>query len=436
MKRIVTLILALLLALSLLTATAEEKNMDLSILWAGGGNGEFVNYAAEYLEDNFGVNVNLEYNTKAHEVFQPMLVAGNPPDIVMVQFGFFNYFGAIQAGAFQAVDELLATPVNGTDKTVGDIANPDIVNAVMVDGHNYLLSSNMNVGGMYYDKAMFDEHGWEVPKTWDEFIALCEEIVTTTDIAPIAYPGMYPYYFDCFFLPQIWALGDGLDTVRAFNNVEEGFWTSEPVKEAVARVEYMRDHGYFLKNMIGLSHTETQMEFINGNVAMICCGSWLANEMDGNWPDGFDLHYMNTPATASADDDQYVQLSGHLFGFPAAAKNKDWNAEFLAAYYSEESAVRVAKECGVVITPAYVATNPEIQEALPPSVVESFTHANDDVGYYTLSTKWYSEWYAEYQNLIDELVDGQITGEAFCDTMEANTAALRADDTIVKYQVG
>lgn len=198
----------------------------------------------------------------------------------------------------------------------------------------------------------------------------------------------------------------------------------------------MQQHGYFLDNMIGLSHTETQMEFINGNVAMLCCGSWLENEMSGNWPDGFDLHFMVTPAVSSADEEKFVQLSGHLFAFPAAAKNKEWNADFVAAYFSEESAVRVAKECGVVITPEYVASNDEIKAALPASVVETFTLTNENTGYYMLASKWYSEWNAEYQNLMDELVDGQITADAFCSQMEENTAALREDSNIVKYTVG
>ena len=416
-------------------AAQTKTNYDLSILWAGGGNGEFVNYAADYLRNEYGVNVNLEYNTLAHEVFQPMLVAGNPPDIVMVQFGFFNYFEAIQAGAFQDAGPYLDVKVNGSDKTVREIANPDIVNAVSVNGGNYLISCNENVGGLYYNKAMFDEHGWEVPQTWDEFVALCAEI-KAAGIAPLAYPGMYPYYFDCFLFPQILALGDGAETLKDYNNLEPGFWTSEPVKQAMERVEFLRDNGYFLDNLIGLSHTETQMEFINGNVAIICCGSWLENEMSDSWPEDFDLHFMITPAADNANDEKFIQLSGHLFGFPSAAKNKEWNSEFLAAYFSEESAVKVAKECGVVICPEYVAENEEIREALPKSVVETFTQVNENSGYYMLASKWYSEWYSEYQNLLDQLVDGQISADEFCTTMEQNTEALRNDSSIAKYTVG
>ena len=33
-----------------------------------------------------------------------------------------------------------------------------------------------NAAGMLYNKDMFAEKGWDIPETWDEFIALCEEI--------------------------------------------------------------------------------------------------------------------------------------------------------------------------------------------------------------------------------------------------------------------
>ena len=33
-----------------------------------------------------------------------------------------------------------------------------------------------NAAGVLYNRAMFKEHGWEIPKTWEELMALCEEI--------------------------------------------------------------------------------------------------------------------------------------------------------------------------------------------------------------------------------------------------------------------
>ena len=78
---------------------------------------------------------------------------------------------------------------------------------------------------------------------------------------------------------------------------------------------------------------------------MLACGSWLENEMAGNWPDGFELAYMETPAGDAADDETYVVVTGNMFAFPSAAENKDWIGEFLQTYYSADSAAAAICPC-------------------------------------------------------------------------------------------
>ncbi|MEF9975048.1 MAG: hypothetical protein RR893_14100, partial [Clostridia bacterium] len=134
MKKTWGLLLILCLLLSTFgTAFAAGDNKDLSILWSSGGNGDYVNYTAEHLKALYDLNVNLEYNSKAHEVLQPQIVAGNPPDIAMVQHSFFDYFSAIEAGAYTKITDYLSLSVEGSDKTVGEVANADIINSMLVD---------------------------------------------------------------------------------------------------------------------------------------------------------------------------------------------------------------------------------------------------------------------------------------------------------------
>lgn len=40
----------------------------------------------------------------------------------------------------------------------------------------YGLPYAANAAGILYNEDMFVEHGWEIPETWDEFIALCDTI--------------------------------------------------------------------------------------------------------------------------------------------------------------------------------------------------------------------------------------------------------------------
>ena len=435
MKRVLAFLLAASLLLMPLAATAAGDNKSLSVLWASTGYGNYADYTAERLKELYGLDITLEYNAKAHEVLQPQIVAGNPPDVAMVQQNFFNYFAAIDAGAFTPITSYLDLTVDGGDETVRTMANQSIVDSLRVGGEAYVTMSNMNVAGLCYNKAMFREHGWEVPHSWDEFTALCEKIKSTTDIWPFIYPGMYPYYLSQFFYPMVAAAGRGTESIKDINNMKEGIWLSDEVKTAAERLQYMRDHGYFYDGLISLDHTSSQMEFVNGKVAMVSAGSWLQNEMADSWPEGFELGYMVNPGTASPEGEKFVQISGTLMGFPSAAKNKDWIGEFLQVYYSPASASAVAKKTGAVISPVAVSTNEEVRASLSPFVTDCFSAAAENTSIFMIYTIWYSEFFAGFQNQLTALVSGEIDAPAFCENMEALAQAVRADDSLVKYTV-
>jgi alpha-glucoside transport system substrate-binding protein len=54
-----------------------------------------------------------------------------------------------------------------------------------VDGTPYGMFHRVNAKGwIWYNKPAWAEAGWEVPTTWDELMALTEEMKETTDIAP------------------------------------------------------------------------------------------------------------------------------------------------------------------------------------------------------------------------------------------------------------
>jgi alpha-glucoside transport system substrate-binding protein len=53
-----------------------------------------------------------------------------------------------------------------------------LMSLVEVDGMHYGIPSNVNLKSMvWYPKAAFDEAGYEVPETWDDLVALSDQIV-------------------------------------------------------------------------------------------------------------------------------------------------------------------------------------------------------------------------------------------------------------------
>lgn len=51
-----------------------------------------------------------------------------------------------------------------------------VLNDLSVDGMLYQLPINNSVHGIFYNKSLFEAHGWEIPQTIDEFYTLCDEI--------------------------------------------------------------------------------------------------------------------------------------------------------------------------------------------------------------------------------------------------------------------
>ena len=64
-----------------------------------------------------------------------------------------------------------------------------IMNQRDVDGALYMLPGTYSVFSMLYNKSLFEEKGWAVPTTHDEFIALCRQIREETDIIPVTHCG-------------------------------------------------------------------------------------------------------------------------------------------------------------------------------------------------------------------------------------------------------
>ena len=58
------------------------------------------------------------------------------------------------------------------------------LNSCESNGHLYSLPGPGKIQGIVYDKTLFDEHGWKVPTSLDEYLALCRTIKEETDLLP------------------------------------------------------------------------------------------------------------------------------------------------------------------------------------------------------------------------------------------------------------
>lgn len=97
------------------------------------------------------------------------LAAGNAPDIVYASGPSYTAT-YVQEGLVMNLDAY-SEQYGWKDRVLGAMYD-----SLTVAGSLYSTPGGMCVGGLFYNKELFAEKGWEVPTTWDEMLALFEDV--------------------------------------------------------------------------------------------------------------------------------------------------------------------------------------------------------------------------------------------------------------------
>jgi alpha-glucoside transport system substrate-binding protein len=131
---------------------------------------------AEALQGIIDENIDADYDAEieASAEFEQQLqirAEGGTLDLAMLpQPG--AVADAAEAGAVSLED--MGFDIDELRETFGDV----LMDLVEVDGQHYGLPSNVNLKSMiWYPADNFEEAGYEVPETWDDLIALSDQIV-------------------------------------------------------------------------------------------------------------------------------------------------------------------------------------------------------------------------------------------------------------------
>ncbi len=209
--------------------------------------------------------LNVEYYSGANPTgyIQQRLASQNPPDIV--------YFSSTPTVEFQ---QKYLLDLSGYDFLKN--YNLSLVNQRDVDGAVYLLPANYSIICMLYNKTLFEEHGWKVPTTHDELVALVKQIrAEEPELIPITHPGSMAgtYWRLIGEIAQCGFLGtqDGMLWQEKYVAGEASF--AEGFGETISKLQALIDAGAFdvadqeAKNndvTDNLLHRRAAMSFIIG----------------------------------------------------------------------------------------------------------------------------------------------------------------------------
>lgn len=187
-----------------------------------------------------------------------------------------------------------------------------------------------NAAGVLYNRAMFQEHGWEIPTTWDEFVSLCEEIQAA---------GIQPLYFgfkDTWTCLAPWnALAVDLapaDVCKQVNRGETNFTTEyrEIAEKMLQLLQYGEDGPF------AYGYNDACTAFANGESAMFTIGSYAVPQIKSVNPD-MDIDSFVMPGNDNADGNVLNSGVDLQFCVMEACENKEAAYEVLDFLLSHES---------------------------------------------------------------------------------------------------
>ena len=92
---------------------------------------------------------------------------------------------------------------------------------------------------------------------------------------PWTYQGKYPQYMVFGVLMPLVYKNGGIEAIIAMDNLEEGAFSTDAVKKSLEKVQELYTCGHIMPGTEGLTHTESQAEWLQNKALFIPCGTWL-----------------------------------------------------------------------------------------------------------------------------------------------------------------
>ncbi|MEV4894998.1 N-acetylglucosamine/diacetylchitobiose ABC transporter substrate-binding protein [Nonomuraea sp. NPDC055795] len=318
------------------------------------------------------------------------------------------------------------------DKKVKDTLVGGVYENSLIDGVPRVLQYTVAHRALWYNAKLFEAKGWTVPKTWAEFNALGEE-AKKAGIALFAYPGQVGPFYQLWNLVYSAAKIGGNKVIIDIDNLADGAWTAEPVRQAVAAwAQIQKDFGD--KAYFGLDHTQTQIKHLQDKVLFYPCGSWLENEMAKDKPDSFEYAIAPVPSIGAADAMPYEAIFvgvSEAFFVGAKGKNPQGGLEYLRLMLSREGARGYTE-----LTKNLTVVNGVVDGLKLTSAVNSAAKAQEAAGRNTITDARFETWYKELfdyaQTQTNSVMAGRSTAEQFCANMQKKADELKNDSAITK----
>ncbi|MGH2532108.1 MAG: N-acetylglucosamine/diacetylchitobiose ABC transporter substrate-binding protein [Thermomicrobiales bacterium] len=407
------------------------------VIFKGGYGDDYAIYVNDnmYARDFPEAEITYAGIQRLGEQLQPRFIAGEPPDVIDNSgAGNLDTAVLVSEGQLAELDDLLAAPSYDSEgMTFGETLIPGSQDTGVFNAKQMYLNYVVSVTGLWYSSSLFEANGWTYPQTWTEMLDLCAEI-KAAGTTPWMTTGVYPQYMQGMVFNQlVWKQNP--QAIVDIDNLEEGAWGSDAVRAALEAVYALYENEYIGQGWEGLTHTESQAEWLQGNGVFLPCGSWLENEMSGGLiPEGFDMVVAPIPSL-DGDTQPFETISwgaGEVFIVPAEGKNVAGGKEWLRMLFSKEggrSFSELTKSLSVVqgsadgleLGTAFASSQQAIEASGENQVLARFGG-------------WYPDLQEIAKNSMGELLQGVISIDEFIESVQEVADTVKDDESIPKYE--
>lgn len=271
----------------------------------------------KFQEDNPDIQITVLDITGGNEDYAPMydwLEHGYLPDVMFLTNGTWSlndtYF-----------EDLSTNPVTSRY----EIAS---LNEVVQNGKIYFIPGPASVIGMLYNKDMFAQYGWKVPKTLDEMIALCTQITKDTNgtVTPWNMNAKYPAVFETPIQAACYeSVLRGTENQAWVSDLMAGKATFQGHYEPFFEVgQKLIDAGILKEADFTYSATTRLKEFKDGHIAMLNHNTSEIRDTD------FEIGYF--PFVGEHEGEDYLRMGTSFYMGVTKKENSDKVKDAIARF--------------------------------------------------------------------------------------------------------
>ncbi len=222
--------------------------------------------------------------TAFDEKFTTGVSTGNMPDFAQ-NYGVSQIWPLIQQGKVVDLQPFMDLDTDWSD----NLTHLDTLEGLWtfedkgIDG-TYAVIRDLYCEGLFYNVEMFKEYNLEVPKTLQEFEAVCDEFLKH-DIIPMPH-GANTVWVNGHLYTTLAMAMYGSPLEKDLTSKQQK-WTDEQMLSVFQKLKDWQEKGYFGPNIASMDYTMAKTYFLEGQAAMLCDAGWFIQQIDQDkWSEG------------------------------------------------------------------------------------------------------------------------------------------------------